>query len=140
MKLITIVRTMLLAGAAAGSVVLAQNAPGEDPVILSKKVAIQMSPTGNRASSTPLEQTSDMPAWMKAKVARFEAKSNANQTAGMQTDADVTRQTASDGFKKTCIQEVGSNTADTGAGTTGRGTGNGQQIVVLRGDLINICR
>ena len=129
-----------LAGCLMAPAAWADNAPGEDPVILSKKIAIQMSPVASRNPSSPMETTADMPAWLKAKVARFEAKSNANQTAGMTTDADVTRTATSDGFKKTCIQEVGSTTADTSPTAGSRSGTGGQQIVVLRGDLVNICK
>ena len=117
----------------------AQNAPGEDPVVLTKRVAIQLQPDRNPPRSKPLEQGA-MPAWMRAKVARFEAKSNSDISAAFATDKDVTTEIKSDGFKKTCIQEVGSNTSTgTGQGGIKVGPGN-QQIVVLRGDLINICK
>jgi hypothetical protein len=129
----------LTASCLMASTAWADNAPGEDPVILSKKITVQMSPMANKNPSSPMDGANDMPAWLKAKVARFEAKSNANQTAGMLTDTDVTRTATSDGFKKTCIQEVGSSTADTSTAGSRSGTG-GQQIVVLRGDLVNICK
>lgn len=115
----------------------AQNAPGEDPVILTKRVAVQMLPLGAKDASSPLSGQTGMPAWMQAKVARFEAKANSDQTTGMLTDSDATRTASSDGLKKTCIQEVGSNTVQ----TPGKfGLNNNQQIVVLKGDLVNICR
>lgn len=118
----------------------AQNAPGEDPVILTKRITVQMMPARNAITSSPLNMQTDMPAWMKAKVARYEAKSNADQTSGFLTDADVTRSATSDGFKKTCLQEVGSASA-AGTAPGGKiGLGNNQQIVVLRGDLVNICK
>lgn len=127
----------LLAGGAA----LAQNAPGEDPVILSKRVAVQMIPIGGARGSTPMDNVSDMPAWLKAKVARFEAKANSDQTGDLITENDIARSASSDGVKKTCIQEVGSNSAATSAQNGMRyGPGNAQQIVVLRGDLVNICK
>ena len=130
-----------LVAALASSTVTAwsQNAPGEDPVILSKRVTVQMLPIGGAKNSAPMQNVADMPAWIKAKVARYEAKFNSEQTAGMATDANVTRTATSDGLKKTCIQEVGSNTvAPTSNG--GRVLPNNQQIVVLRGDLVNICK
>lgn len=119
--------------------VWAQNAPGEDPVVLTKRVAIQQQPERNPAKSKPLEQGA-MPAWMRAKVARFEARSNSDIAAAFASDKDVTTETKSDGFRKTCIQEVGSNTSSgSGQGDIKVGPGN-QQVVVLRGDLINICK
>lgn len=132
-NLITLTAGSLFLGASAW----AQNAPGEDPVILTKRVAVQMSPVGAARTSSPLNAETGMPAWMQAKVARFEAKANSDQTNGMLTDADATRTASSDGINKTCIQEVGSNTAQ----TPGKfGLSNTQQIVVLKGDLVNICK
>lgn len=116
----------------------AQNAPGEDPVILTKRIGLQMQLDGGVAKSKPLD-SAEMPASMRAKVARFEAKANAGVASGISTDADVTRETTSDGFQKTCIQEVGSTTTTSGAGGRVIG-GNNQQVVVLKGDLVNICK
>lgn len=119
----------------------AQNAPGEDPVILTKRISVQMAPIGAARASSPLESMNNMPAWMKAKVARYEAKANSDQSNGISTDEDATRSASSDGFKKTCIQEVGSTTAATPApGTRGNTLSSNQQIVVLKGDLVNICK
>ena len=45
------------------------------------------------------------------------------------------------GMQKTCVQEVGSNTVS--ANTTGSakyGPNQAPQVVVLRGDLVNICK
>jgi hypothetical protein len=119
----------------------AQNAPGEDPVILTKRVNVQMVPIGGVRASSPLELTTDMPAWLKAKVTRFEAKANSDLTNGILTDSDVTRAASADGLRKTCIQEVGSSSAASTAQPFNRfGPGNNQQIVVLKGDLVNICK
>lgn len=115
----------------------AQNAPGEDPVILTKSISVQMLPIGGARPSAPLDGQTGLPAWVQAKVARFEAKANSDQSNDILTDSDVTRTASSDGLKKTCTQEVGSNTAQ----TPGKfGLSNTQQIVVLKGDLINICK
>lgn len=118
--------------------VSAQNAPGEDPVILTKRIGLQMQLDGGAAKSRPLDN-SEMPASMRAKVARFEAKANSGVAPGISTEADVSRETTSDGFQKTCIQEVGSTTTTGGAGGRVIG-GNNQQVVVLKGDLVNICK
>jgi hypothetical protein len=119
----------------------AQNAPGEDPVILTKRISVQMTPVGNARASSPLESMNSMPAWMKAKVARYEAKANSDQTNGISTNEDATRSASSDGFKKTCIQEVGSTTvASAASGGRQNGLSSNQQIVVLKGDLVNICK
>lgn len=117
----------------------AQNAPSEDPVVLTKRIVTQMQLDGGAARSKPLDNAA-IPDWMRAKVARFEAKSNSDSSTGISTDSNVTRQTSSDGVKKTCIQEVGSNTAAGGANSARNIGGNNQQIVVLKGDLVNICK
>ena len=118
--------------------VAAQTAPGEDPVILTKRIGLQMQLDGGAAKSRPLDNA-EMPASMRAKVARYEAKANSGVAPGISTDADVTREITSDGFQKTCIQEVGSSTTTGGAGGRVIG-GNNQQVVVLKGDLVNICK
>ncbi|MDB5963894.1 MAG: hypothetical protein JWQ72_394 [Polaromonas sp.] len=116
-----------------------QIAPGEDPVILTKRVAVQGMPSANARGSSPLESQAAMPAWMKAKIVKYEAKASSAQPGGILTDADAQRSATSDGFKKTCVQEVGSTTAP--SSTPGKpGIGNNQQIVVLKGDLVNICK
>ena len=117
---------------------VAQNAPGEDPATLTKKIGLQMMLDGGAAKSRPLDN-GEMPASMRAKVARYEATANSGVASGISTDADVTRETTSDGFQKTCVQSVGSATTAGGAGGRVIG-GNNQQVVVLKGDLVNICR
>lgn len=118
--------------------VAAQNAPGEDPVILTKRIGLQMQLDGGAAKSKPLDN-GEMPASMRAKVARFEAKANSGAAPGIYTDADVTRETTNDGFQKTCVQTVGSTSTAGGAGGRVIG-GNNQQVVVLKGDLVNVCK
>ena len=117
----------------------AQNVPGEDPVILSNRIGVQMLPFANARLSTPMNNKNSMPAWLDAKVVRYEAQSNSGITTGLITDSDVARSASSDGFKKTCIQEVGSTTT-TQTNSAKSTVGNNQQIVVLRGDLVNICK
>ena len=130
---------MLLVILMGASSAWSQNAPGEDPVVLNKRIALQMLPIAAARASTPMETVNDMPAWLKAKVVRFEAKANSDLTTGITTDTDVTRTASSDGLKKTCIQEVGSNTiTQNSASQSGKGTA--PQIVVLKGDLVNICK
>lgn len=117
----------------------AQNVPGEDPVILGNRIGVQMLPIANGRLSAPMNNKNSMPAWLDAKVVRYEAKSNSETPTGLITDSDVARSASSDGFKKTCIQEVGSITT-TQTNSAKSATGNNQQIVVLRGDLVNICK
>lgn len=117
----------------------AQNVPGEDPVVLTNRVGVQMLPIANGRLSTPINNKNAMPAWLDAKVVRYEAKSNSELATGLATDSDVVRSASSDGFKKTCIQEVGSTTT-TQANSAKPPVVNNQQIVVLKGDLVNICK
>lgn len=125
---------------------MAQRVPGEDPLPLNGAVSFMSLPSGTSAKSTGLDTHTDMPAWLKAKVARFEAKA---YSAGLDdgtllTDNDVTTTSTTQGVRRSCRQDVGS-TQSTGIGrapATGGGarTSANQQIVVLRGDLVNICR
>jgi hypothetical protein len=44
-------------------------------------------------------------------------------------------------MQKTCVQEVGSNTlSGSAAGASRYGPNPAAQVVVLRGDLVNICK
>ena len=116
-------------------------APGEDPVILTKKLTVQMLPTGAAAPSTGLDNNNAMPSWLRARIARYEAKAFSNDTSGVLTNNDVVTTASAEGMQKTCVQEVGSNTASGGAAAPGRyGPNQGPQVVVLRGDLVNICK
>ena len=116
----------------------AQNVPGEDPVRLDKRINIQMLPIGSAPRSGYINYSTDMPAWQKAKISRYEAKAFSGNPAGILTEKDVVNTATSDGFKTTCTQSIGSNTTAPGI-TTGAGFKPNQQIVVLRGDLVNIC-
>ena len=118
----------------------AQIAPGEDPVQLNQKIVVNMLPLNNAPRSTPVQNYQGVPAWLDAKIARFEAKAFSIDTSGIFTDKDVTSKTITDGFKKTCIQEVGNINASAANAVGKYGSTVQDQIVVLRGDLINICR
>lgn len=114
--------------------------PGEDPVQLTGPVRYMNLPGAAAPKSGQIDGNSDMPAWMKARVARYEAKAfSATANDGtILTDNDVVNTANAQGLRKTCVQEVGSITS---ANNLGNNTlGGQQQIVVLRGDLINVCR
>ncbi len=113
---------------------VAQYAPGEDPVILDKKVNIQMLPTGAAPRSGYITPSTDMPAWQKARISRYEAKAFSGDPGDILTNKDVVSTATSDGFKTTCTQSIGSTTTLTTAAGSPK-----EQIVVLRGDLVNIC-
>ena len=116
----------------------AQNAPGEDPVRLESKVFIQGMPTAPAPRSGNISPQTELPAWQRARIARYEAKAFSGNRGNILTERDVINTASSDGFKTTCTQSIGSITAPAGI-TTGAGFKPGDQIVVLRGDLVNIC-
>ena len=118
----------------------AQLAPGEDPVYLNQKVVVNMLPINNTMRSTPLQNASGTPAWMDARIAKFHAKAYSIDTTGIYTDSDVRTTTITDGFRKTCIQDVGSTIAAASNSAGKFGAMPQDQIVVLKGDLVNICR
>ena len=118
----------------------AQLAPGEDPVYLNQKVVVNMLPINNAMRSTPLQNSAGVPAWMDARIAKFQAKAYSVDTTGIYTDSDVKITTITDGVKKTCIQDVGSTIAAASNSAGKFGAMPHDQIVVLKGDLVNICR
>lgn len=116
----------------------AQLAPGEDPVVLRQHVTYNMLPLNNAMRSTVMTNSQEIPGWVQAKLARFQAKAFSADTTGIITDESVVTSAANQGLRKVCTQEVGSSSS-TGA-TSGRyGPQNDPQVVVLRGDLVNIC-
>jgi len=118
----------------------AQLAPGEDPVVLQQRVSYNMLPLNNAQRSTVMSTSQEVPGWIQAKLARFQAKAFSADTTGIITDDSVVTSTTNDGLKKVCTQEVGSNTNTTGPSSGRYGPQNDPQVVVLRGDLVNICR
>ena len=116
----------------------AQNAPGTDPVRIESKVILQGLPNGPAPRSGNIAPSADIPAWQRAKIARYEAKAFSGNRGDILTEKDVINTANSDGFKTTCTQSIGSTTAPAGI-TTGAGFKSNNQVVVLRGDLVNIC-
>lgn len=95
----------------------------------------------NTAVQSVQPSNSEIPAWIDAKLARFQAKAFAADTAGVLTDQNVITTTAQEGVRKVCTQDIGSNSTTTASGAFNRyGPKPEAQIVVLRGDLVNICR
>jgi hypothetical protein len=116
-------------------------APGEDPLVLSGPVSFISAPGGRFQPSGTLDGNLQLPAWMKAKMSRYTAKafSATADDGSIYTNADVINTTSTTGFKTTCVQEVGSNSGDAALGTR-YGPQQRDQVVVLRGDLVNICK
>ena len=116
----------------------AQNAPGTDPVRIESKVIFQGLPNGPAPRSGNIGPPPEIPPWQRAKIALYEAKAFSGNRGNILTERDVINTANSDGFKTTCTQTIGSTVAPTGI-TTGGGFKPKDQIVVLRGDLVNIC-
>ena len=119
----------------------AQHAPGEDPVQLNAPVQYLNLPIGGAQKSGQIDGRAGMPAWMQARVARYEAKSfSASANDGtILTNNDVVNTVTAQGLSKTCVQEVGGTSPATNS-LGNKSLSGQQQIVVLRGDLVNICR
>ncbi|MEY4122540.1 MAG: hypothetical protein RLZZ457_1378 [Pseudomonadota bacterium] len=117
----------------------AQTAQGEDPVNLTEKVTHNMLPF-NSAAQTVSQSFQEVPAWLDAKIARFTAKAFSVDTAGILTDESVATTVISNGLRKVCTQDIGSNVATQTAAAGARLGIAAPLAVVLRGDLINICR
>lgn len=125
----------------------AQRVPGEDPVRIEGKVSHLSLPMPAAAKPVGLDGSGELPAWLRAKAARFEAKvySASVDDGSVFSDNDVNNTTTTQGVRRSCVQEVGSNTqASTAVGRPAASgtpkTNANQQVVVLRGDLVNICR
>ena len=134
-----------LAALGATAISWAQDAPGSDPIVIGGPVNYLALPTPGLTPSGHLDQGADMPSWLQAKVARYEAKAFSVLDGGdgtVKTGDDVISTSSGSALQKTCTQSLSSNTLPTTAGPAGRyGVGSApDQIVVLRGDLVNICR
>lgn len=120
----------------------AHAAPGEDVIVLSGPVSYTTLPMPGAAPSEQMHPQVDIPAWMRARISRFTAKAY-SASAGdgdIATDSDVVTTTTSQGLRKTCVQEVGTTTTTSDSLGGRYGPGQKDQVVVLRGDLVNICR
>jgi hypothetical protein len=113
--------------------------PGEDPVILKGKLSVQMQYTNPAPKSGNLDPIADMSASMRARISTYEARAFSADTSGILTDNDAVKTATAQGMQRTCVQEIGSNTAAPTPGTK-FGPAQQPQIVVLRGDLVNICK
>ena len=126
----TIVAVML-----AGASTCTLAAPGEDPVQINSRVSYLQLPTGPRAVSASIQHRTGMPDDAKAKIAHYVAKAYSADTSGISTEKDVVSsvQTNSKGGGITCVQSLQPTTAGP------RGGMGKDQVVVIRGDLVNIC-
>ena len=99
-----------------------------------------MMPTGPAPRSGNLDASPNMPSSTRARIARYEAQAFSANPGGVLTDNDVVTTSTAQGMKKTCVQEIASNTVSAATPGTKYGPGQAPQIVVLRGDLVNVCR
>jgi hypothetical protein len=122
------------------STAYAQSAPGEDPINMTKVAKLDARPTAPQQLSGSLDPLFGMQGWLKARITRYEARAysdNASDTIVTENDAVTTA--SAQGLKKTCVQEVGSTSSS--ATSFGKyGPKGAAQIVVLKGDLVNICK
>ena len=127
-----------LASSLPGMNAAAQNVPGTDPVRIESKVVLQGLPNGPAPRSGNIAPLAEIPPWQRSKITLYEAKAFSGNRGNILTEKDVINTASSDGFKTTCTQTIGSTVAPAGI-TTGGGFKPKDQIVVLRGDLVNIC-
>lgn len=113
----------------------AQNVPGEDPVQISSKVTYQMAPNPIVKKSTDINMRTGLSGADQAKITRYTAMAYAASPSVL-TDKDVISSVSTKGLYTTCVQSVGSTTAPASGGASVLAT---QQVVVLRGDLVNVC-
>jgi hypothetical protein len=100
-------------------------------------------PSGPRQQAGGMDGPTDIPAWMRARINRYVAKaySATAEDGSIYTDSDVVTTVQTEGLQKTCVQEVGSSSVPTGDSLGTRyGPQTRDQVVVLRGDLVNVCR
>ena len=121
-----------------GAATCALAAPGEDPVHINAQVRYLQMPTAPRFISSGIVYKTGMPDDAKAKIAHYVAKSFSANTTGILTEKDVVSSVQTNSLGGvTCVQTVqpGAPSAPSAPGAT-----MGQdQVVVIRGDLVNIC-
>lgn len=112
--------------------------PGEDPVSITHPVTYLALPTLPKAPSGDIHYNRDLPPEVAAKVGRYTADAYAaNPSSNVKTERDVVQSVKTHGLYTTCNQSVASTTGPASPG--GTKLGSKDQIVVLRGDMINIC-
>ena len=138
---------IMLACIAASSATIAwsQDAPGSDPIVIGAAVSYLALPTPALAPSGQLDQAAELPSWIQAKVTRYEAKAFSDlegESGTIRTERDVISSQKGNALQRNCTTEVASNSyAGAAAGPANRyGPGKQDQIVVLRGDVVTICK
>jgi hypothetical protein len=139
MGLKLIAACLLWAGVLVVHGVAQAQAPGQDTIVLNSAPSFAGGGANPERPGKGLDERQDMPIALKAKIARYTALSMARgeDDAGSQT---IVQRAESAGFNKTCVQDIASNTAPSGLGTGRYGPRAQDQVVVLRGDFVNVCR
>ena len=118
-----------------GASTCALAAPGEAPVYINGRVSYLQMPTAPRSISSSIVYKTGMPDDAKAKIAHYVAKSFSADTTGIKTEKDVVSSVQTNSLGGvTCVQTVQPTAAGAGANM------GEDQVVVIRGDLVNICR
>lgn len=143
LKLMHVALAMALSGPGQGA--WAQGAPGSDPIVVGGKVSYLALPAGPARASEPLYLGTGIPSFLQAKIARYEAKAFSALEGGdgtIHTEKDVISRQTGNALQRTCTTDVASNTVVPTVGPSGRyGPGaGGDQIAVLRGDVVTICK
>lgn len=126
-----VLEVLFIFGAAAN----AQNVPGEDPVQIKSQVTYQMAPNPIIKKSTDINMKTGLSGADQAKLTRYTAMAYSAKP-NVLTDKDVVSSVSTKGLYTTCVQSVGSTTAPASGAASVLAT---QQVVVLRGDLVNVC-
>ena len=125
----------LIAVMLAAAPICALAAPGEDPVQINARVSYLQLPTAPRSASTAIQHSNGMPDDAKAKIAHYVAKAYSADTSGIKTEKDVVSSVRTNSMGGvTCVQSVQPTAA-----SSQRGGASDSQVVVVRGDLVNIC-
>lgn len=145
MRAKTTFAAVAIALGSASSASWAQRAPGSDPIVLGGQVNYLALPTAPTKPSESLNLSGGIPSFIQAKIARYEAKAFSDLEGGdgtVHTEKDVISRQTGNTLQRTCTTDVASNTVVPTVGPAGRygpGTG-GDQIAVLRGDVVTICK
>lgn len=114
-------------------------APGQDTIVLKTAPAVSTGSGSPERTGKGLDAKQDMSISLKAKIARYTALSMSKGEEGKAIQTAEQRAESS-GFNKTCVQDIASNPASGGLGSGRYGPRAQDQVVVLRGDFINVCR
>ena len=110
-------------------------APGEDPVTITGRVTYLQLPLPPVTRSGDIVFRQGRPDYMRAKRAGYTAQAYSSHIGDIKTDKDVVNVNRTQAGQTTCIQTIASTTAAPGTRTPL----SNDQIVVIRGDLINLC-